>query len=423
VPEAVPIIGPVPGFLQDNGEELDLQRPDTPDTNGVPRLSVDTVRYHDHAPWPAAAAGTGASLQRLVAGDYGNDPTNWFASGTTPGRPNQPNQAPTVSLTAPLDGASFPASGSIWLEASAADIDGRILRVAFLVDGLLVGEATASPYRVAWVQPVGGTHTLAAQATDDSFGTTLSPAVTVTVIAPSPVTLIAAGSVWQYLDDGTDPGTAWRELGFDDLAWPSGPAQLGYGDDDEATPISYGGVPTNKYITAYFRRTFQLADAAGVVDLSVRVLRDDGAVVYLNGTEVFRSNLPTTGPILSSTRALTAVEDNAYYGTNVAPALLRDGLNVLAVEVHQVSPTSSDLSFDGELTAMRLPAPGPLVLAVQPAGDTLLLSWPATQTPCTLEAIDQFPPQDWTPIATGQGPARVAVSPTNHLRFYRLRQP
>jgi hypothetical protein len=84
--------------------------------------------------------------------------------------------------------------------------------------------------------------------------------------------------------------------------------------------------------------------------LNLRVLRDDGAVVYLNGTEVFRSNMPT-GPVAYNTLASGTVEDNTFYAWTINPALLVAGNNVIAVEVHQSDVASSDLSFDFDLKA------------------------------------------------------------------------
>lgn len=87
VPANVPILGPYSGELQDSGERLKLQRPAPPDTNGPAFITVDEVRYNDKAPWPPAADGSGASLQRLNVAAYGNDPINWDASAPTPGQP------------------------------------------------------------------------------------------------------------------------------------------------------------------------------------------------------------------------------------------------------------------------------------------------------------------------------------------------
>ena len=105
-------------------------------------------------------------------------------------------------------------------------------------------------------------------------------------------------------------------------------------------------------------------------------MRDDGAVVYLNGTEVFRSNMPTNGAITFTTLASTNVgggdETTNSYSTLLSPGLLLNGTNLLAVEIHQSSGGSSDISFDLELLGMR-PPPAPL-LSVARAGNSALLS-------------------------------------------------
>src|SRR5690349_16002006 len=98
----------------------------------------------------------------------------------------------------------------------------------------------------------------------------------------SQTTLISTGANWKYLDDGSDQGTAWSALGFDDSTWNSGPAELGFGDGGEATTNTAG------FITYYYRHAFNVADTSSITNLRARIKRDDGAVVYLNGAEVFR---------------------------------------------------------------------------------------------------------------------------------------
>lgn len=98
VPGAVPVLGPFAGNLQDSGERLELQRPDVPETNSLSYVTVDEVRYNDKAPWPPAADGSGASLQRSPAAAYGNDPAHWFAAIPTPGLDFVPSaQAPVIT--------------------------------------------------------------------------------------------------------------------------------------------------------------------------------------------------------------------------------------------------------------------------------------------------------------------------------------
>src|SRR5206468_1674103 len=106
------ILGPFAGVLQDSGEKLRLERPDAPrvDTNGVaaiPYILVDEVRYNDKLPWPTGADGSGPSLQRRAPFAYGNEPTNWFASGITAGATNLLNLAPACSILSPTNGATF----------------------------------------------------------------------------------------------------------------------------------------------------------------------------------------------------------------------------------------------------------------------------------------------------------------------------
>lgn len=166
-------------------------------------------------------------------------------------------------------------------------------------------------------------------------------------------TLIATGAVWKYLDDGSDQGSLWYGTGFDDNAWQEGPAQLGYGDGDEATVVSYGPNASDKYITTYFRHRFTVADPSVYVAALLRLLRDDGAVVYLNGVEVARSNMPG-GAVNYLTRASSAVsgaDENAFYEFALAPSSLVAGENLMAIEIHQSDPTSSDISLDVELIA------------------------------------------------------------------------
>lgn len=169
-----------------------------------------------------------------------------------------------------------------------------------------------------------------------------------------PQTLIRAGSRWKYNDTGTDLQTAWHLTGYDDTGWSSGPAQLGYGDGDEVTRIFDGGDPTNRYPCYYFRHRFDVASPGAVTSLILRVLRDDGCVVYLNGPEVWRSNMQT-GPIVYGTYALVGIsgaEERAWHEyRSIDPGRLVAGPNVMAVEVHQNRANSSDVSFDLELTA------------------------------------------------------------------------
>lgn len=162
--------------------------------------------------------------------------------------------------------------------------------------------------------------------------------------------LIDAGSTWKYLDDGSNQGTAWYATDFDDSGWASGPAQLGYGGG-EVTTVSYGPDDQNKYITTYFRQTFEVANASLYPDVDIRVKRDDGFVIYLNGQEILRDSMPT-GTITYTTPASQNLEDNYFRTWKPNTPTMVNGTNVLAVEIHQyVDPqtnisNSNDIGFD-----------------------------------------------------------------------------
>jgi hypothetical protein len=158
------------------------------------------------------------------------------------------------------------------------------------------------------------------------------------------------GAAWKYFDQGTTPAN-WQTEAFNDASWPQGNAQLGYGDGDEATVVGYGGNASNKHITTYFRKSFTIVDVTNMQNATGTVLFDDGVVIYLNGTEVYRNNLPG-GAISMSTLALGAIADeNAYSTFTIDKSLLKTGVNVIAVEIHQSGVTSSDIGFDLSLSS------------------------------------------------------------------------
>ncbi len=185
--------------------------------------------------------------------------------------------------------------------------------------------------------------------------------------AASETVLLGRGSTWRYYDLGVAPDAGWVTGGFDDSAWKSGRAQFGYGENDEATVIEYGPDAAHKYMTAYFRTRFSVDDAGAVKQVVFRLLRDDGAVVFLNGSELFRSNMPQ-GPINFNTPASSAVggaDESTFFEYIFPGSVLKNGENLVAVEVHQSGGSSSDLSFDLEIAA-TLAGTGGQALSTEP---------------------------------------------------------
>lgn len=238
------------------------------------------------------------------------------------------------------------------------------------------------------------------------------------------VTLVPLGASWRYFDKGTLPAGGWTSASFNDSAWSEGAAQLGYGDDDVVTTVGSGPNPSSKYVTTWFRHAFVVDDPKAFISSTLGIIRDDGAVVYLNGREVFRSNMPT-GTIGASTLASATVggtDESTIFETDLNPAQFLTGRNVLAVEVHQSDAASSDLSFQLQLTgllqAIRDPAIGFTV-----ENEEIRLAWPlAAAGFVAVEATSASGP--WMDVEEpvqsvgGQNVLRVPINPG--ARFYRL---
>ncbi len=189
------------------------------------------------------------------------------------------------------------------------------------------------------------------------WGGAINPSAAVFEDDTTAVTLVSSGSVWRYHDQGDNLGTAWRGAGYADGGWLSGEAELGYGDGTEQTEVGYGLDPDDKYITTYFRHEFSVEDPASFTEVTLSIVCDDGAVVYLNGVEALRVNMPV-GTITYTTLAdgvnvpVGGDDESRFVSYDVPSSLLVEGTNLLAVEIHQGSADSSDISFDLELTAL-----------------------------------------------------------------------
>ncbi|GEM_PF-5961877 len=146
---------------------------------------------------------------------------------------------------------------------------------------------------------------------------------------------------WRY-ELGPDASPGWSDPVFDDLAWAEGPAPFGQGFETP-TVIPVGPVR--------LRASFEVTDPSAVTGLLLRLRRDDGAIAWLNGTEVVRSNMPegALGPGAFAASEAIGHDAYQYYRAFPDPALLQAGDNVLAVALHPHGPGDSDLAFDALL--------------------------------------------------------------------------
>jgi len=236
------------------------------------------------------------------------------------------------------------------------------------------------------------------------------------------------GATWKYLDNGSDQGVAWRATDFDDSGWAEGPGRLGFGTDAAATTTLrryLSGTSGPQITNYYFRRSFVVSnDLSEFATVQFRYQRDDGCVLYLNGTPLITNNMPS-GPITFQTFALTnitpASQTQRFYTNTFPVSILQPGTNVIAVEVHQSGPTSSDIAWEMELLALSSTTAPRLNLWQPDSGgassvEPLILYWsdPAFRLE---EANDITGP--WRNSATANSPASIAPEGT---RFFRLQR-
>jgi hypothetical protein len=241
--------------------------------------------------------------------------------------------------------------------------------------------------------------------------------------------LINGGASWKYYDKGQDLGTDWAQPGYDDSGWSNGIARLGYGDAGTATTVGYGSVG-NKYVTTYFRHPFVVPWNATITNLNLRVARADGVAVYLNGQEIYRTNLPA-GPVAFTNLALstmTVFNRHIFYPTNV-PVNLSTGTNWIAAEVHLASVTNPAMGFDMELIGNGTLLPPPSLAIAQADTQTVAVSWPliyannfSLYSTTNLNLTDS-----WIPatnfLQTNGDQLTVTQALDSSANFFRLQQP
>lgn len=418
------------------------------------RLYVNNVLLIDD--WTAHAATENSNTITLAAGQTYNLTMDFFSNPggatavlmwTPPGEtkhviprfnltPHQNNHPPALAA---LPHFNAGAGSALQFNASARDPETPVQSVGFSLDAGAPAGAMIHPTSGAFTwtpsqAQAGGSFNVVVRATDSGVPA-MSDAQTFVItvlsnVTTASVTLIPTGSVWRYLDTGMDQGTAWRERVFDDATWKIGPGVFGYGNGDEATLLSFGPNPAGKHITTYFRREVVLPDAALVQSLTARLLRNDGAAVYLNGVEVWRDNLPA-GPLSSSTLAVAPLNGPGaatFMTMAFNSALLVSGTNVLAVEIHQESAAGPDVRFDFELTGTAL-VPEQAEIDIAPFAGGARLTWPAEAGLLQLYTASSLsPPILWrrttnAPFLSNGVWTLVLPPTTNRTQFFRLQAP
>jgi hypothetical protein len=158
-------------------------------------------------------------------------------------------------------------------------------------------------------------------------------------------TIITLGDTWRYLVPNSEPSSTWKTASFDDSGWKQGKSGFGYGDNDDNTLLSGA-------MSVFIRKSFTITNAEQVEAAFLHIDYDDAFVAYLNGTEIARANITTTGA-----PAYNAVADNSDHEARMYTgglpekfaianihSLLVNGSNVLAIQIHNAATSSTDLS-------------------------------------------------------------------------------
>lgn len=282
-----------------------------------------------------------------------------------------------VVFSKPMDAASLAQAGRLVVAPAYGGTPLNVLGVSLATNGL-TATVTTEPRN-----PFTYYTLTVSDVTDAAYRRNVLAPNPTWLLLGSQISLIAPISEWKYFEQGA-ADTAWTAPGYDDSGWSNGVAllvgktgTLGLGDIPVATRLTMG------QITYYFRGRFTLPSLAQLSGLQsfqilVRPIIDDGAVFYLNGQEALRVGMTNAGPIDYNTFATrTQGNDYRWEGPYALPVtnLVFGGENVLAVEVHQVNATSSDVAFAAELL-INVPA---VELRLQPAvvsGDMLQITWP-----------------------------------------------
>ncbi len=306
---------------------------------------------------------------------------------------NDPSTDPELAM----DNFSFfaPTNAPVAIVSQPSDVNARVGDPATFSVG-----ASGVPILYQWLRagsPISGatnaSFTIPSVSLGDTglysviVGNTLnsvaSSNASLTIDPSASFSLIRLTNQWKYDQSGNDPGSAWKDVNFNDDAWPSGRGVLAQETIAAVTSLTntvlaLSNGANQRILTYYFRTRFVCTNDPATVFLSTSNLVDDGAIVYLNGVELHRFNMPA-GPVTASTLAsvgITAATEGVF--TKVAcPAFhLLQGTNVLAVEVHQSDPASSDVVF-GLTLAAESRTNGPATIVFPPQSQTVDFDAPA----------------------------------------------
>jgi hypothetical protein len=329
-----------------------------------------------------------------------------------------PNQT-TISLT--FNDTLNPATAG---NPATYSLSGGLSIIGVAVNGSSVTLTSSAP------RVVGQNYTLTITGLrDDAVAQNLIvPNPTVTNLAQQIVLMPFNTTLWKYETNGLDLGTAWKESVYNDSTWPSGNALLGLETSAGILASLYSqGLNTNNgmlwsltrpdgtpNITWYVRTAVNIPYDLANATVTLRQVIDDGAVYYFNGTERLRFDMPA-GDVTYTTEAVNATGEGVIRSQNLTNIVC--GQNVVAVSIHNDTPTSTDILFAAELLGTftsfnACPTAGATLLIVNNGNGTVTLSWTGSGT--LQQSTDLT---NWTPASSQANPQ--TFTPTG-LKFYRV---
>ncbi|WP_206426080.1 glycoside hydrolase family 16 protein [Nakamurella antarctica] len=226
--------------------------------------------------------------------------------------------------------------------------------------------------------------------------------------------LLAAGSTWSWQFKTSAPGGNWAGVGFDDSAWSTGPAPLGFAAKGVVSNIAPKGVRPGPRV-AYFRSDFTAPALSGTESVVVNTVADDGVVMYVNGVEVGRSNV-IAGPDSNMLFASTSYKGPVSF--DIPVALIHEGQNTISASVHLNYRATRAVAFDAEIE-MLTPAAAPPAAPTSPTPESVAPSpeasastEPPTTAPATTTQINETPTSSAATALTSESPLSEAVPQT-----------
>ena len=160
---------------------------------------------------------------------------------------------------------------------------------------------------------------------------------------------IKNGDAWSYYDNGYLESNWFEKQNYQD--WKIGESPLGYGDRSIVTKLSFGGDEENKELIKYFTKEINIKEVSKYKGFEFKLRRDDGAIIYVNGKELYRDNMPQ-GHVTKLTKPLEVInskEEKLFYTKIFDASIFKNGMNTINVQVHQYNERSSDCIFSLEV--------------------------------------------------------------------------